>query len=65
MGDLSLFEAIHWARAMRRSSLLVPEALLTRILDAAVRALSTGNSWCKYLSSYPEPDLGLSWAWEP
>jgi len=48
MTELSLFEAIHTARAMRRLKPdPVPEALITRVLDAAIRAPSAGNaqSW--------------------
>src|ERR1700761_1175431 len=45
MSELSLFKAIHSARAMRRFKPdPVPEALLTRILDAAIQAPSAGNS---------------------
>jgi nitroreductase len=40
-----LFEAIHTARAQRRlRAAPVPEALITRVLDAAVRAPSAGNA---------------------
>ncbi|WP_158931953.1 nitroreductase family protein [Acidisphaera sp. S103] len=43
--DVNLFEVIYSARAMRRFKLdPVPEALLTRILDAAIQAPSAGNS---------------------
>src|SRR5260370_27354100 len=45
MTELGVFEAIHTARAMRRLKPdPVPEALITRILDAAIRAPSAGNS---------------------
>ena len=41
----SLFEAMHTARAMRRLKPdPVPDALLTRVLDAAIRAPSGGNA---------------------
>ncbi len=43
--SIDLFEAIHTARAQRRlSSEPVPEALVTRVLDAAIRAPSAGNA---------------------
>jgi nitroreductase len=45
MDDIGLFEAIHTARAQRRFRPdPVPEALITCILDAAIRAPSAGNS---------------------
>jgi len=45
MPDIGLFEAIHTARSMRRLKPdPVPEALLTQILDAAIRAPSGGNT---------------------
>jgi nitroreductase len=45
MPDLALFEAIHTARSLRRLKPdPVPEGLITRILDAAIRAPSGGNA---------------------
>ena len=45
MDEIGLFEAIHTARAQRRFRPdPVPEALITRILDAAIRAPSAGNA---------------------
>jgi len=45
MPDIGLFEAIHSARALRvLKPDPVPEALITRILDAAIRAPSAGNA---------------------
>jgi len=45
MNELSVFEAIHTARALRRLRPdPVPEALITRVLDAAIRAPSAGNA---------------------
>src|SRR5271163_3523234 len=45
MSDIGLFEAIYTARAMRRLKPdPVPEHLITRILDAAIRAPSGGNA---------------------
>src|SRR5271170_1156313 len=42
---IDLFEAIHTARAQRRLKPdPVPEALITRVLDAAIRAPSAGNA---------------------
>ena len=44
MTDFGLFEAMYSARALRRLKPdPVPDALITRILDAAVRAPSAGN----------------------
>ncbi len=48
MSDIGLFEAIYSSRALRRfRSDPIPEELLTKILDAAIRAPSAGNaqSW--------------------
>ena len=43
--DIGLFEAIHSARSLRRFRPdPVPEELLTRVLDAAIRAPSAGNA---------------------
>jgi nitroreductase len=45
MSDIGLFEAIHTARALRRlKSDPVPDELITRILDAAIRAPSASNT---------------------
>jgi nitroreductase len=45
MPDLSLFEAIYTARALRRLKPdPVPDDVITRILDAAIRAPSGGNA---------------------
>src|SRR5947208_2981438 len=45
MTDIGLFDAIYSARALRRlKSDPVPEEILTRILDAAIRAPSAGNA---------------------
>ena len=48
MPDIGLFEAIYSARSLRRLKPdPVPEALITRVLDAAISAPSGGNaqSW--------------------
>jgi len=48
MTEISLFEAMYSARALRRLKPdPVPEELLTKVLDAAIRAPSAGNaqSW--------------------
>jgi nitroreductase len=43
--DISLFEAIHSARSIRKLSPdPVPEALITRVLEAATQAPSGGNA---------------------
>ncbi len=45
MTDIGLFEAILSARSMRRLKPdPVPQALITRVLDAAIRAPSAGNA---------------------
>ena len=45
MPEIGLFEAIHTARVVRRFKPdPVPEALITQVLDAAVRAPSAGNA---------------------
>ena len=45
MADIGLFEAIHSARAIRRLKPdPVPDALIERVLDAAIRAPSGGNA---------------------
>ena len=45
MTELGLFDAIYTARALRRLKPdPVPEELLTKVLDAAIRAPSGGNA---------------------
>src|SRR6201999_2596422 len=45
MAEIGVFEAIHSARSLRRLKPdPVPEALLTQVLDAAIRAPSAGNA---------------------
>ena len=45
MTDIGIFEAIYTARSLRRLKPdPVPETLITRILDAAIRAPSAGNA---------------------
>jgi nitroreductase len=45
MNEIGLFEAIHTARALRRFKPdPVPDELITRILDAAIRAPSASNT---------------------
>src|SRR5262245_12194740 len=45
MHEIGLFEAIYSARALRRLKPdSVPEEIITRILDAAIRAPSAGNA---------------------
>jgi len=45
MTDIGLFEAIHSARSLRRLKPdPVPEELITKVLDAAIRAPSAGNA---------------------
>jgi nitroreductase len=57
MSEIGLFEAIHTARSLRRFKPdPVPEALITRILDAAVQAPSAGNAqnWVFLVVRHPE-----------
>jgi nitroreductase len=68
MPEIALFDAIYSARALRRLKPdPVPEEIITRILDAAIRAPSAGNaqnwafitghsSWCAMASN------GADWA---
>ena len=45
MTEIGLFDAMHTARALRRLKPdPVPENLMTRVLDAAIRAPSGGNA---------------------
>ena len=56
--DINLFEAIYSARAMRLFKPdPVPEALLTCILDAAIRAPSAGNSQSWSFVVVRDPDI--------
>ena len=64
MADIGLFEAIYSARSLRRLKPdPVPEALIGRILDAAIRAPSGGNAqnWAFIVVRDPEArhQLGL------
>jgi nitroreductase len=57
MPEIGLFEAIDSARSLRRLKPdPVPEALITRVLDAAVRAPSAGNAqnWAFLVVRDPE-----------
>jgi nitroreductase len=57
MTEIDVFEAIHTARATRRFKPdPVPEALITQILDAAIRAPSAGNAqnWAFVVVRDPE-----------
>jgi nitroreductase len=57
MPEIGLFEAIYSARSLRRLKPdPVPEALITKILDAAVRAPSAGNAqnWAFVVVRDPE-----------
>ena len=45
MSEIGLFEAMYSARALRRLKPdPVPDEIITKILDAAIRAPSAGNS---------------------
>jgi nitroreductase len=62
MPDIGLFEAIHSARSLRRLKPdPVPEALITKILDAAIRAPSGGNTqnWAFVVVRDPEQRQAL------
>ena len=64
MGEIGLFEAMYSARALRRLKPdPVPDEILTKILDAAIRAPSAGNSqlWIFLVVRDPEVrrQLGL------
>src|SRR5262249_4304303 len=57
MSEIGLFEAIYSARSLRRLKPdPVPEALITKILDAAIRAPSGGNAqnWAFVVVRNPE-----------
>ena len=57
MPEIGLFEAIHTARSLRRFKPdPVPEALITQVLDAAMRAPSAGNAqnWAFVVIRDPE-----------
>src|SRR5215468_7264201 len=64
MSEIGLFEAMYSARALRRLKPdPVPEEIITKILDAAIRAPSAGNSqhWVFVVVRDPElrRELGL------
>jgi nitroreductase len=62
VSEIGLFEAIHTARSLRRLKPdAVPEALITQILDAAIRAPSGGNmqNWSFVVARDPEVRRGL------
>ncbi len=62
MSDIGLFEAIHRARSLRRLKPdPVADELITRILDAAIRAPSAGNAqnWVFVVVRDPELRRGL------
>ena len=57
MSDLDVFDAIHTARALRRFKPdPVPDAVISKILDAAIRAPSAGNAqnWAFVVVRDPE-----------
>src|SRR5882724_6502243 len=58
MPDIGLFEAIYSARSIRRLKPdPVPEELITKILDAAIRAPSGGNTQGWAFVVVRDPDL--------
>src|SRR5215475_10292194 len=57
MSEIGLFEAMYSARALRRLKPdPVPDEIISKILDAAIRAPSAGNSqlWVFVVVRYPE-----------
>src|ERR1044071_10144768 len=62
MAELGLFDAIYTARALRRLKPdPVPDELITKVLDAAIRAPSGGNAqnWIFLVVRDPEQRLRL------
>src|SRR5262249_24656156 len=58
MSDIALFEAMYSARAMRRLKAdPVPEEIITKILDAAIRPPSAGNSQDWAFGVVRDPEL--------
>jgi len=58
MSEIGLFEAMYSARALRRLKPdPVPEAIITKILDAAIRAPSAGNSQHWVFMVVRDPEL--------
>ena len=58
MSGIDVFEAIYTSRAMRRLKPdPVPEALLTQVLDAAIRAGSAGNAQNWHFLVVRDPEL--------
>ncbi len=58
MTEPTLFEAIHTARSLRRLKPdPVPQALITQVLDAAIRAPSGGNAQTWSFLVVRDPDL--------
>ena len=58
MPDIGLFEAIYSARSIRRLKPdPVPEELITKILDAAIRGPSGGNAQSWAFLVVRDPDL--------
>src|SRR6059058_3998789 len=56
--DIGLFDAIYSARSIRRLKPdPVPEELITRVLDAAIRAPSGGNAQSWAFLVVRDPDL--------
>ena len=63
MTDITLFDAIYSARALRRLKPdPVPEEIITRILDAAIRAPSAGNAQNWGFVVVRDMENGASWA---
>ena len=58
MSDIGLFDAMYSARALRRLKTdPVPKEIITKILDAAIRAPSAGNSQHWVFVVVRDPDL--------
>ena len=62
MTEIGLFDAMHTARALRRLKPdPVPEELMTRVLDAAIRAPSGGNAQTGYSLSFAKSRSAVDW----
>jgi hypothetical protein len=64
MSEIGLFDAMYTARASRRLRPdPVPQELITRVLDAAIRAPSGGNAQNWILLSCAKRRSAVDWLW--
>jgi nitroreductase len=64
MPEIGLFDAIYSARALRRLKPdPVPEEIINRILDAAIRAPSAGNTQNWAFIVVRDGEQRADWAW--